>query len=109
MHLRYLTACLLAASPIVAASLTALAQARTGHHKGLLAPLLWYAGTDGATTLSDVHHVDAAVWTPQVPSAAAAPAGYLVRADTTDTASEPGWDPVTGLGAPGRAFLTDVA
>lgn len=70
-------------TPIVA-SLAALAQARSGHPAGLIAPRLW-TQPPAATTLTDITHVDAAV-----------PHARL------------GWDPVTGLGAPGRTFLTDV-
>ena len=34
--------------------------------------------------------------------------GYLVRVDAADQHTGPGWDPVTGLGTPGRTFLADV-
>jgi subtilase family serine protease len=94
------------ATPIVA-SLAALAQARGGHPSGLIAPALWGRSSQGSA-LADITHVDAAVWTPQLPGTAPAPYGYLVRVDAADPHTGPGWDPVTGLGAPGRTFLSDV-
>ncbi|MEV6848857.1 S53 family peptidase [Actinoplanes sp. NPDC051411] len=95
------------ATPIVA-SLAALAQARAGHPAGLLGPRLWHTDDAGGVTLTDIRHVDAAFWTPRLPGAPTDPDGYLVRADSAASASRPGWDPVTGLGAPGRTFLADV-
>jgi subtilase family serine protease len=94
------------ATPIVA-SLAALAQARSGHPAGLIAPALWARSSQGSA-LTDITHVDAAVWTPQMPGTAPAPHGYLVRVDVADPHTGPGWDPVTGLGTPGRTFLADV-
>jgi subtilase family serine protease len=62
------------ATPIVA-SLVALGQARTGHRSGLISPLLWHNTAADATTLTDVRHINAAVWTPQLRDAAPNPAG----------------------------------
>jgi len=98
------------AAPIVA-SLAALAQARAGSGSdiGLLTPLLYDNATAGNATTSDVGHVAAGVWTPQL---AGAPAGdYLVDADAgvESLQTSSGWDPATGLGTPGRTFLSDVA
>lgn len=94
------------ATPIVA-SLAALAQARSGHPAGLIAPQMW-TRDPAITTLTDIQHVDAAVWTPQMSAAPAELDGYLVRADAAEPHAGRGWDPVTGLGAPGRTFVADV-
>jgi subtilase family serine protease len=95
------------ATPIVA-SLVALGQARSGHRSGLISPLLWRTHAHAANPLVDVRHINATIWTPQLADAAENPAGYLIHVDTADPRSARGWDAVTGLGAPGRTFLTDV-
>lgn len=92
------------AAPIVA-GLAALGQARCGHPAGLITPRLWQPG---AAVVSDVHHVNAALWTPQVPCLPARATGYLERTDSTPEHAGPGWDPITGFGTPARAFRSDV-
>lgn len=97
------------ATPIVA-SLAVLAQARAGGDTdvGFLAPLLYANNAAGRTTTSDVRAVAAGIWTPAVNDA---PAGdYLidVNAGVQSLPTTPGYDRVTGLGTPGRSFLTDI-
>ena len=97
------------ATPIVA-SLTALAQARAGGDTtvGLLAPVL-YAKQGSAQVSADVQHVAAGIWTPAID--ATTPVGdYLIDVDAgvQTLKTMPGYDPLTGLGTPGRDFLTAI-
>lgn len=98
------------ATPIVA-SLIALAQARAGGDTtvGFLAPLLYANSAAGATTTADVRPVAAGIYTPQV-RAQDPPGDYLVDVNATPQSltTTPGYDRLTGVGAPGRSFLTDV-
>jgi subtilase family serine protease len=97
------------ATPVVA-SLAALAQAKAGAGSviGFLAPTLYANKAAGAATTADVQHVAAGIWTPAVPGEA--PGEYLIDIDAgvESLSTTSGWDPVTGLGTPGRTFLTDV-
>jgi subtilase family serine protease len=98
------------ATPIIA-SLAAVAQAKAGGDStiGLLAPVLYAKAAAGRTTTIDTKHVAAGIWTPGI-SATLPRADYLIDVDagvqSLKTAS--GYDPVTGLGTPGRTFLTDI-
>ncbi|WP_433294613.1 S53 family peptidase [Actinoplanes sp. CA-030573] len=98
------------ATPIVAA-LAALAQAKAGSGSdiGLLSPLLYANATAGKTTTADVKHVAAGIWTPGL-DAEHANGNYLVDVDATPESltTGTGYDTVTGLGTPGKTFLTDV-
>ncbi|MFI5496578.1 protease pro-enzyme activation domain-containing protein [Actinoplanes sp. NPDC051859] len=99
------------ATPIVA-SLAALAQAKAGPDTniGLLAPVLYAKAGAGRSALADVTHVAAGIWTPGI-SADLPPGDYLVDVDAgvqPSLTTRPGYDAATGLGVPGRTFLTDV-
>ncbi len=97
------------ATPIVA-SLAALAQAKTHADIGLLAPVLYAKTKAGKATVTDVKHVAGGIWSPGISTQL--PVGdYLLDVDagvqpalTTRT----GYDPVTGLGVPGRTFIADI-
>ncbi|GAA1574606.1 S53 family peptidase [Dactylosporangium maewongense] len=94
------------AAPIVA-SLAAVAQSRAGGDTviGLAAPIHYAKAGTGATT--DVGHVDAGIWTPAINDSL--PAGdYLIDLDggPQSLRTGPGYDHVTGLGAPGPNYLT---
>ncbi|GAA3261658.1 protease pro-enzyme activation domain-containing protein [Dactylosporangium siamense] len=98
------------ATPIIA-SLTAVAQARTGGAAvvGLAAPILYSKTAAGKAIVTDVNHVDAGIWTPA--TAAGQPSGdYLLDLDAgvQSLKTRPGYDPVTGLGVPGPAYLTEL-
>lgn len=98
------------ATPIVA-SVAALAQARAGAGSdiGLLTPLLYTDAAAGGTITGDVQHVDAGVWTPWLDDTHA-DGDYLVDVDARveSLTTGAGYDHVTGLGIPGRSFLSDV-
>ncbi|MFG2042248.1 protease pro-enzyme activation domain-containing protein [Dactylosporangium sp. NPDC048998] len=98
------------ATPIIA-SLTAVAQARTGGTTvvGLATPVLYAKAAAGRPIVTDVKHVDAGIWTPA--TAAGQPSGdYLLDLDAgvQSLKTGPGYDPVTGLGVPGPSYLTDL-
>ncbi|MGI5238620.1 S53 family peptidase [Dactylosporangium sp. CA-139066] len=98
------------ATPIIA-SLTAVAQARTGGTAvvGLAAPVLYAKTAAGRPIVTDVTHTAAGIWTPA--TAAGQPSGdYLLDLDAgvQSLKTGPGYDPVTGLGAPGPSYLTDL-
>ncbi|GIM93201.1 hypothetical protein [Paractinoplanes toevensis] len=92
-------------TPIVAA-LAALAQADSAQHIGLSAPLLYSRATPGEPLVEDVRHVTAGIVSR--PATTARRGSYLVRVDSGTQQAAPGWDPVTGLGTPGRRFLDAV-
>jgi subtilase family serine protease len=98
------------ATPIIA-SLAAVAQAKAGGDStiGLLAPVLYAKAAAGKSTIVDTTHVAAGIWSPGI--SATLPRGdYLVDVDAgvQSLQTTSGYDPVTGLGTPGRTFLTDI-
>jgi subtilase family serine protease len=98
------------ATPIVA-SLTAVAQARTSGAVvvGLATPIIYAKAAAGRPIVTDVLHVDAGIWTPAT-AAGQAPGDYLLDLDAgvQSLKTGPGYDPVTGLGVPGRSYLTEL-
>lgn len=98
------------ATPIIA-SLTAVAQARSGGNTvvGFAAPVLYAKAAAGRPIVTDVKHADAGIWTPA--TAAGQPSGdYLLDLDAgvQSLKTGPGYDPVTGLGVPGPGYLTEL-
>jgi len=98
------------ATPILA-GLVAVAQARVGGDTtvGLLTPVLYSKAAAGRSVVTDVKHVGAGIWTPVI--SAELPRGdYLIDIDAgvQTLKTVPGYDPVTGLGVPGPAFLTEI-
>ena len=92
------------ACPLIAAILADAGQVQ--HTRlGLATPALYQAA--GGNGLRDVTDVHAAVYTPQGPTAGG---DFLWETDrpTQTLQAGPGFDPVTGLGVPGPALLTQL-
>jgi hypothetical protein len=54
---------------------------------------------------TDVVHVAAGIWTPTLPDATTGSFLLDTDAGVQSLSTSSGWDPVTGLGAPGSSFL----